>query len=71
MKTIIQTMFLGAIIQQLASCQQVSEQNYEIKAEVTHEDGSPVAGAKLSALYLKPVSESPILMGKPTPTEIS
>jgi len=71
MKTIIQTMFLGAIIQQLASCQQVSEQNYEIKAEVTHEDGSPVVGAKLSALYLKPVSESPILMGKPTPTEIS
>jgi hypothetical protein len=71
MKTIIQTMFLGAIIQQFASCQQVSEQNYEIKAEVTHEDGSPVEGAKLSALYLKPVSESPILMGKPTPTEIS
>jgi hypothetical protein len=71
MKTIIQTVFLGAIIQQLASCQQVSEQNYEIKAEVTHEDGSPVVGAKLSALYLKPVSESPILMGKPTPTEIS
>ena len=71
MKIIIQTVFLGAITQQLASCQQVSEQNYEIKAEVTHEDGSPMESAKLSALYLKPVSESPILIGKPTPTEIS
>jgi hypothetical protein len=71
MKSILRTILFVVVVQQPVVCQQVSEQAYEIRAEVRHEDGSPVARAKLCALSLKPVGAAAIVMGKPTPTEIS
>lgn len=61
---------LLTLLSPLASCQKVADQDYEIHATVTHEDGSPVEGARLSALALRLKQEHPIPLAEPKRTEI-
>lgn len=53
----------------VASCQDVSEENYVIQGKVTHEDGSPIEAARIFSLFLKRTAPGSF-MGNPTRTEI-